>query len=160
MSLNTPQNMLVAATTDWLVRHWVKDRHHVAAGVLTSRGTHFGLHLDTSGCDFCAEPVAIANALQSDDLTLRDIVAVFWDGDPSNPPCVIPPCGDCRQLLVEYAPDIHVIIPEGDDLAAVSASDLLPYPYAQTPRKVSVHDIKVRDDIAGEMYRLRNSDPH
>lgn len=42
--------------------------------------------------------------------------------------CVIPPCGNCRQMLFEYAPDIKVIVnDENGNLIKVTAENLLPF---------------------------------
>ena len=41
---------------------------------------------------------------------------------------VIPPCGNCRQMLFEYCPEIKVIVnDENGRLIKVKASDLLPF---------------------------------
>ena len=41
---------------------------------------------------------------------------------------VIPPCGNCRQMLYEYCPDIKVIVnDENGELIKVKARDLLPF---------------------------------
>lgn len=41
---------------------------------------------------------------------------------------VIPPCGNYRQMLYEYCPDIKVIVnDEGGNLIKVRAKDLLPF---------------------------------
>jgi cytidine deaminase len=36
------------------------------------------------------------------------------------------PCGNCRQLLFDYAPDCMVIIPHDDRVVKVRARELLP----------------------------------
>ena len=42
--------------------------------------------------------------------------------------CVIPPCGNCRQMLFEYCPEIKVIVNDEDgSLIKVTAKDLLPF---------------------------------
>lgn len=42
--------------------------------------------------------------------------------------CVILPCGNCRQMLFEYCPDIKVIVnDENGNLIKVKARDLLPF---------------------------------
>ncbi len=42
--------------------------------------------------------------------------------------CAIPPCGNCRQMLFEYCPDIKVIVnDEKGNLIKVKAKDLLPF---------------------------------
>ena len=41
---------------------------------------------------------------------------------------VISPCGNCRQMLFEYCPDIKVIVnDENGNLIKVKARDLLPF---------------------------------
>jgi cytidine deaminase len=41
---------------------------------------------------------------------------------------VIAPCGNCRQMLVEYCPDIKVIVnDDSGNLIKVGATDLLPF---------------------------------
>jgi cytidine deaminase len=51
---------------------------------------------------------------------------------------VIPPCGRCRQVLLDQQPDCHVVVPGGDGPMTVPARDLLPYspqhPDANPPR--------------------------
>lgn len=42
---------------------------------------------------------------------------------------VIPPCGNCRQLLCDYAPRCGVILCVDGALKRVPAQELLPYPY-------------------------------
>lgn len=40
----------------------------------------------------------------------------------------IPPCGNCRQMLFEYCPDIKVIVnDEKGNFIKVKARDLLPF---------------------------------
>ena len=41
---------------------------------------------------------------------------------------VIPPCGNCRQMLFEYCPEIKVIVnDENGKLIKIKAVDLLPF---------------------------------
>lgn len=41
---------------------------------------------------------------------------------------VIPPCGNCRQMLFDYCPDIMVIVNDEEGrLIKVKARDLLPF---------------------------------
>ena len=44
-----------------------------------------------------------------------------------HPHYVISPCGNCRQMLFEYCPDIMVIINDNGNLFKVKARDLLPF---------------------------------
>ena len=72
----------------------------------------------------CAEYITIGAAISAGEREFDTIVAVH-EGHPNN---VIPPCGNCRQMLFEYCPDIKVIINDSaKSLIKVSAADLLPF---------------------------------
>ena len=42
---------------------------------------------------------------------------------------LLPPCGSCRQLLADYAPECEVILPVNGVAQKVPAKDLLPFAY-------------------------------
>ncbi|MGC8506629.1 MAG: cytidine deaminase, partial [Thermoplasmata archaeon] len=42
---------------------------------------------------------------------------------------IMPPCGMCREISIDYEPDIHVIINMDGKPARVPMKDLLPYKY-------------------------------
>lgn len=42
---------------------------------------------------------------------------------------VINPCGRCRQMLLDYYPDIKVIVRDGEELRVVGTTDLLPFAF-------------------------------
>jgi cytidine deaminase len=42
---------------------------------------------------------------------------------------VVPPCGRCRQVLLDYFPDLEVIVGEGTRTRTVRITDLLPESY-------------------------------
>ncbi|MGC0385422.1 cytidine deaminase [Streptomyces sp. SAI-129] len=42
---------------------------------------------------------------------------------------VVPPCGRCRQVLLDYFPGIKVIVGDGDRGREVPVADLLPETY-------------------------------
>ena len=72
----------------------------------------------------CAEYVTIGMAISAGEREFDTIVAVH-DKHLNQ---VIPPCGNCRQMLFEYCPDIKVIVnDENGKLIKVTASDLLPF---------------------------------
>jgi cytidine deaminase len=68
----------------------------------------------------CAELVLIGAAAAQGAYELETIVAV---GDRDRG--VVPPCGRCRQVLLDYFPTIRVIVGEG----AVPITELLPETY-------------------------------
>ena len=72
----------------------------------------------------CAEFITIGMAISAGEREFDTIVAVH----DKHHNCVIPPCGNCRQMLFEYCPDIKVIVnDEKGDLIKVTARDLLPF---------------------------------
>ncbi|WP_369372293.1 ASCH domain-containing protein [Promicromonospora sp. Populi] len=72
----------------------------------------------------CAELVALGVAAGAGAGPIATIVAV---GDENRG--VLPPCGRCRQVLLDQQPDCFVVVPDGGDSITVRATDLLPYSY-------------------------------
>lgn len=72
----------------------------------------------------CAEYITIGIAISNGEREFDTIVAVHDKQDKY----VISPCGNCRQMLFEYCPDIKVILNDGNgNLIKVKARDLLPF---------------------------------
>lgn len=74
----------------------------------------------------CAEQVAIGAAITNGEREFDAIVAVRGKEGGE----VIPPCGNCRQILHDYMPDCGVIVPAGGGLAKIRAKELLPFSYS------------------------------
>jgi len=77
------------------------------------------------GLTLCAERVALGKAISEGG---RDLVRVVVTADTKTP---IPPCGACRQLILELAgPDAEVVMTNlaGDRIVASSQS-LLPFAF-------------------------------
>ena len=71
----------------------------------------------------CAEYITMGIAISNGEREFDTIVAVH----EQHPHYVISPCGNCRQMLFEYCPDIMVIINDNGNLFKVKARDLLPF---------------------------------
>ena len=72
----------------------------------------------------CAEYVTMGIAISAGEREFDTIVAVH----DKSPGYVISPCGNCRQMLFEYCPDIMVIVKDNDgNIVKVKAADLLPF---------------------------------
>ena len=93
----------------------------VAAALVTDQGNVYrGICIDT-GCSmgFCAEHAAIAAMLTAGEDKVAQIVAVNWDKS------VLPPCGRCREFLLQLGnPETQVLVAED---TAVPVKELLPY---------------------------------
>lgn len=72
----------------------------------------------------CAELVLIGTAAAQGAYDLTTIVAV---GDRNRG--VVPPCGRCRQALLDYFPTLDVIVGAKDGLRTITIADLLPESY-------------------------------
>ena len=72
----------------------------------------------------CAEYITMGIAISAGERKFDTIVAVHEKATN----CVLSPCGNCRQMLFEYCPDIKVIVnDENGQLIKVAARDLLPF---------------------------------
>ena len=118
----------LAAARDLIARRVEEGRHHVAAAAATRGGIHLGLNLECTlpRATICAEPGALAAARVAEpDAPIEVVVAVNRRGE------IIPPCGVCRELLVDYAPGCLVVVP-GE--RAVPLRALLPEAWKEAER--------------------------
>lgn len=110
---------------------YVAQRHHVVCVLTTNTNRYKAAHLDISGGhDVCAEPIALSNAISRHDESFVSLVAVAWDGNLLRDPWIISPCGNCRQILAEYAPKLRVIV-NNKPFKIKSIESLLPHPYTK-----------------------------
>lgn len=121
-----------------------KDKQLVAAGLdVLSKNFDDGVYHHTVGCALlckngkvytgvncdgihgsCAEYITMGIAISAGEREFDTIVATHEKALNG----VVPPCGNCRQMLFEYCPDIKVIVnDEEGNLIKVSARDLLPF---------------------------------
>ncbi len=101
------------------------DRHTVAAAARASDGrVIIGLDARHFTGGPCAELVVLGRAVTEGVGTLETIVAVGDNGRG-----ILAPCGRCRQVLLDYYPNIRVIMPSGASAHAVPIADLLPRAY-------------------------------
>lgn len=99
-------------------------RHTVGCAVLCKNGNIYkGVNCDGIHGS-CAEYITIGTAISAGERDFNTIVAVHEKA----PNGVVPPCGNCRQMLFEYCPEIKVIVnDEKGKLIKVKAKDLLPF---------------------------------
>lgn len=102
--------------------------HTVGCALLTRGGSIYtGVNCDGIHGS-CAEYITVGAAISAGERELDTIVA----GHDKAHNFVLSPCGNCRQMLFEYCPDIKVILnDEEGNLIKVAARDLLPF--AWTP---------------------------
>jgi cytidine deaminase len=105
----------------------------VGAALLTKAGELIGganVESASYGLTCCAERVALFKALTDGKKEFVAIAVVArCDGGPM-------PCGACRQLLYEYAPDAKVFVADSDDLKIIrtfTVKELLPSAFVLLP---------------------------
>jgi len=125
-ALDSGDRALLEAAAAVIRDRYNHPRHTVAAAVRGTTGAVYtGVNVESCGYGPCAEPVAIGAAITAGERGLTAIVAVA--GAAGNR--VLSPCGNCRQLLVDYAPHAHVILERDGELGKVRAVDLIPEAY-------------------------------
>jgi len=119
------QDTLIQAATEARLKAYTPYSHfQVGAAVLTKSGIIFqGCNLENSsyGATVCAERVALFNAYVHGEREI-EAIAVVTD---TRPPC--PPCGICRQVIMELAGDIEIILANlSGQIRVFKTSELLP----------------------------------
>ena len=124
------QKLVVAAAQSRLNSVSPYSKFKVGAALLTKSGEIIGganVESASYGLTCCAERVALFKALTDGQKNFVAIAVVArCDGGPM-------PCGACRQLLAEYAPDASIFIADIDDLAKIrtfTVAKLLPAAFA------------------------------
>lgn len=113
-----PQALIAAAAgaREYAVAPYSKFK--VGAALLAKSGAIIsGANVESAsyGLTCCAERVALFKALTAGEsgFTAIAVVARVKDGPM--------PCGACRQLLAEYAPEAQVFVADSDDLTKIRA---------------------------------------
>jgi len=108
-------------------------RFKVGAALLTKSGEIIGganVESASYGLTCCAERVALFKALTDGKKNFVAVAVVArCDGGPM-------PCGACRQLLAEYAPDAKVLVADSSSLKKIrefTVRELLPSAFVIVP---------------------------
>ncbi len=103
---------------------------HVGAALLAEDGSvHVGCNVENAsyGLTVCAERSALASAVAQGVKRFR-AVAIVTDGERP-----VAPCGACRQVLAEFAPDLVVVSEAGGLRKQWTLGELLPSPFKGLP---------------------------
>ena len=128
LDIDSKDQKLIDTAIEVIQRNYSSPRHTVGAAVLCSSGKIYtGINIESCGYGPCAEPIAIGSAISNGEREIISIVAVGIEGDAYP---VMSPCGNCRQILFDYAPECMVIIANGSKIVKVKARNLLPDGYS------------------------------
>lgn len=99
----------------------------VGAAVLTTTGeVYTGCNIENAsyGATCCAERVALFKAVSQGHRDIRGIAVVAGSQEP------VPPCGICRQVMIELAPQAVVAMANLEGKRVVrTVAELLPSPF-------------------------------
>lgn len=106
---------------------------HVGAALLTKNGeivTGCNVELHTTLSSICAERTAMVKAVSMGH-TAFEAIAVVSDAEKP-----ISPCAFCRQYLVDFDPEILVIMAgaDGSEVVEMTAAELLPMAFMGSGR--------------------------
>jgi len=125
--LDATDRELIRLARAVLRRRYRAGRHTVAAAVLGRSGRAYtGVNVEACGYGPCAEPIAIGAAFTNGETGIARMVAVKRRGGTYP---VLSPCGNCRQLVLDYSPDALVILRDRGKTVKARARDLLPGAY-------------------------------
>jgi len=127
LPIDSQDEELIEAARDVLRRNYRPVRHTVGAAVRCASGKIYaGVNVEACGYGPCAEPIAIGAAFSNGERELCAMVAVQKRGEEYP---VLSPCGNCRQLLLDYAPEATVILRDNEQIVKAIIRDLLPGAY-------------------------------
>ena len=121
------KKLLAAARAVRLRAHAPYSKFRVGAAVLDERGrVHAGCNVENAsyGLTVCAERNAVAAAVAAGAKRIRAVAVVAAP--------VASPCGACRQVLAELAPDgapVLLVGPSGSSAREHRLGDLLPHSF-------------------------------
>ncbi|MER5615408.1 hypothetical protein [Streptomyces sp. NPDC002215] len=127
---------LVAHAFETISRRYVENRHQIAAALLDAEGVvHSGLHLDAmvGRAAVCAEAGALSAARLATSAPLVMVAAVRYPKPSETSGArIVPPCGLCRELLLDHVPDLQVCVPTDGTVRILPLTQLLPAKYVGT----------------------------
>jgi len=127
-NLGTEDLKLIEAARSIIALRSRPESHEVGAALRTRSGKIFSavnVKANVGRVSVCAEAVAIGMAAAAGDTDIEMIVAVDHKGR------VISPCGMCREMISDYAPQAEVIVSADDGLEIFKVADLLPHKFCK-----------------------------
>ncbi|MCL1972160.1 MAG: cytidine deaminase [Endomicrobia bacterium] len=100
----------------------------VGSAVLCASGKIYrGANIENAsyGLTNCAERGALFNAVSAGEKNIEAVAVWTKSGN-------VFPCGACRQVILELAPDADVVINKNNkDIVVINIKDLLPYSFSK-----------------------------
>jgi cytidine deaminase len=132
MTSTQVRDALVQAAIDVRQRAYARYSNFlVGAALLAADGkTYTGCNVENSsyGLTICAERAAVFNAVATGQRQFQLLAIATAGGGP--------PCGACRQVLAEFAPNLPILlidVNQPKEIAEVNLRDLLPQAFTLKP---------------------------
>ena len=133
MNLKISHEQLIQSAKEYQLNSTAKySQFRVGAALIDNNNKiHGGCNVESSsyGLTICAERVALTKALSEGVRSFNKIAIV----GPNNDFC--PPCGACRQLLYDYAPDLEIILTNNKEIKSIKLRELLPLAFEEKKLK-------------------------
>ena len=131
LELNDKDKQLIKLALEVIEKNYDSKtyNHTVGSAVRCTDGSvYLGVNCDGNHGS-CAEYIAIGNAVTNGKRDFDTIVAVA----PKTLNNLLPPCGNCRQMMIEYCPTMKVILNDTNgNMVKAKITDLLPLAYVHT----------------------------
>lgn len=122
--MRLPDDLLEAAKTAWANAYAPYSKFQVGAALRAVSGRVFaGANVENGsfGLTRCAEQAAVLAMVSAGERRFVELVVYTASGPPASP------CGACRQILLEFAPDARVwTVNASGELAFTTVAELLP----------------------------------
>jgi len=131
-ALDPDSASMVAAAAELITERYAPDRHSVAAAVRDAEGRlYLAVNLDAyvGRAAICAEAIAVGQAITAGAAEITAVAAVRHPRPEAEDQRlhVVSPCGLCRELLLDYAPNATGLAPTpAGELVAMPVRDLMP----------------------------------
>lgn len=125
---------LFRRASDLIAKRYRRGWHHIGCAMRTKSGriyTSVNVDAYVSSLAVCAEAIVIGMAAAEGDADVDTIIAVRQPSpvEATKDVYVVSPCGQCREMIMDYGRDAHVIMMRDGELQKRSISELLPDKY-------------------------------
>jgi cytidine deaminase len=128
-SLSDADKQLIDVACEKLQSSYDDPHHCVAAAIRAKNGKTFAcMDLGHFTGSVGAEVATLSKAHDAGERELDTLVAVRFEG-PQNEKGIANPCGKCRQVLLDYAPDLKLLMADGDQVRIMTVQESLPLAY-------------------------------
>lgn len=129
--MTPPEDLLKAAITAFNHAYAPFSRFQVGAALRAASGAIYsGANIENSsyGLTRCAEQSAVQAMASSGERSFSEIVIYTAIAPPASP------CGACRQILFEFAPEAQVfLVSDSGDIITTTVQELLPLGFRLNP---------------------------